>query len=357
MHIEVMDRKEYLKKYINGTASEVEKQAVAAWVTGLMARVSTGLATVEEQEIVSYWLSQEENISSVNEEMELRKKETAALLEKYVLPDHGLKKMTAFFRYSAAAVILIVLASTVYFLFPTHQQPEIAMGRPFPAADSIENSHLVYRTSSGDVIKKIELPDSSFIYLNANASISLDSANYNLHSRDLTLNEGEVFFQVAKNAAKKFTVKFDDLQLQVVGTSFNIENYRASDIKKVFVKTGKVILKNKAKHIATLTPGDIFIYDTHSKTFSVKNEPDIDLSQWINGQLLFSDAGIEEIRQKLENRFGTHIVIERNALPETIQLNAMFDRTDNLPKIVKTIADIYNAKVRIDTGEVIFYKQ
>jgi ferric-dicitrate binding protein FerR (iron transport regulator) len=351
-----MDRKKYFEKYLDGTASMEEKEIVTAWVTGLLERVSEGGASVEEQQIVDLWLSREKNILSGRSEMELRKKATSTLLEKSMIEVSKRQGKYSFFKYAAAAVFLIALGFAAYYIYPARQEKIRMAQLPFPTADTIVQGKMIYRTAVGSAMKKIQLPDSSFVYLNANTSISLDSVNYNMRSRDLALNDGEAFFQVAKNKSKKFTVRFGELQLQVMGTSFDIENYKNTNMKSVFVKTGKVIIKNNMGTMTTLVPSDRFVYNTVSKKFSVTKNYNRDLSQWVNGQMLFGDAGIAEIKQKLENCFSMNVVIENNALPKTLQLNATFSQTDDLHKIVNVIAGIYNVRVRVEDGKIIFYK-
>ncbi|MGC4233954.1 MAG: FecR domain-containing protein [Niabella sp.] len=349
-----MNRKEYFEKYLEGTASETEKELVAAWVTGLMARAGTGDATEEEQYIVKEWLNQENKASPDIEEVEKRKIETRSLLEHEYLSVPKRKKHTVLYRYAAAA-ILFAFGISMYFIYQPKQEKSVMAGLHFPAADSIKNSRMVYHTSSGSPVRKIQLPDSSFIYLNANTMLSVDSGKFNIHTRDVVLDRGEAFFQVTKNSSQKFTVQFGALQLEVHGTSFNIENYAHTHEKRVFVKTGKVIIKNAEGLAVALAADETFIYHTLTKKYIVKQKENVDVSQWINGKLVFAGAGLDEIKQKLKDRFEVSIETENNALPQTMQLNATFDKDDHYDKVAKVIAGIYGARYRIDNRRIIFY--
>lgn len=349
-----MNRKEYFEKYLEGIASETEKELVAKWVTGLMARVSTGNATEEEQRIVEEWLIRETAVPLDIEEIKKRKKETRLLLEQEYLSLLPRKKRTVFYRYAAAAIFFI-LGVGFYFIYQSKQENAVLAKLIFPTADSIKNSSIVYHTGSGGAARKIQLPDSSFIYLNANAMLSVDSGKFNIHTRDVALDKGEAFFQVARNVSKKFTVQFGDLQLEVLGTSFNIENYEHINEKRVYVKTGKVVIKNAEGIDTALTAGEKFLYNSKTKKFLIEKNSNIDLSQWINGKLVFAGAGLDEIKQKLEDRFHISIEIENNALPQTIQLNATFGKDDDYAKVAKVIAGIYDARYRTSAGKIIFY--
>lgn len=351
---EGMNRKEYFKKYLEGTASDPEKELVAAWVTGLIARAGTGNATKEEQYIIEEWLNQESKTSPDMEEVEKRKTETLSLLDQEYLSVPKRKKHTILYRYAAAA-ILFAFGIGMYFLYQPKQEKSDIAKLHFPAADSIKNSRMVYHTGSGSPVKKIQLPDSSYIYLNANTILSVDSGKFNIHSRDVVLDKGEAFFQVAKNSSQKFTVQFEALQLEVHGTSFNIENYTHTHEKRVFVKTGKVVIKSAEGLAATLTAGETFIYHMLTKKYIVKQKDNVDVSQWISGKLVFAGAGLDEIKQKLKDRFEVSIETENNALPQTMQLNATFDKDDHYDKVAKIIAGIYGARYRIDNRRIIFY--
>lgn len=355
VHIDVMNRKEYLGKYLLGTASQQEKEQITAWITGLMERVATGQANEEEEEIIAHWLSHEREISINPEEVEKRKKATKMILDAQQLTELRKEKRSTFYRYAAAIIILFILGTGTYYIYHSNDKTMEAT-LYFPTADHVKNNIISYQVRPGNTAKKVQLPDSSFVYLNSNASLSLDSGTFNARNREVILDNGEAFFEVAKNVQKKFTVQFGSLFLEVIGTSFNIENDELRKVQRVFVKTGKVLIKENGKLIASLTPGEIFTYNNKTKDYAVRRKNNIDLSEWTSGKLIFESADWSEIKQKIENRFNIELVIENNVIPATIELNAVFGKEDSYSEIAKVIAGIYDARFRIQENKMIFFR-
>ncbi len=350
-----MNRKEYLERYLNSTASEQEKEELAVWITGLMDRVLTGQASEEEQEIVTHWLNSEEEVSINAEEIEQRRKATKMALDTQQLADLRKEKRITFYRYAAAIAILFALSIGTYYIYRANEKTMEAT-LSFPAADQVEGHTIIYQVRQGGAIKKIQLPDSSLVYLNTHASLSVDSARFNIRTREVVLDDGEAFFEVAKNAEKKFTVQFGNLFLEVIGTSFNIESNQIKAEKRVFVKTGKVLIKENGNLIASLTPHEIFTYNNKTKEYTVKRKNNTDLSEWTSGNLVFEGANWGEIQRKLKNRFNVNLVVENNALPTSIELNAIFSKEENYSEIAKVIAGIYGARFRIEENSIIFFR-
>ncbi|MFT3903745.1 MAG: FecR domain-containing protein [Niabella sp.] len=350
-----MNRKAYLEKYINGTATPQEKKLVTAWITGLLERVANGVASSEEQEIVSYWLEQNHDTILNTEEIEKRKKETLLLIQQQQRSFSRRKKQNKIYRY-AAAVLILLSGIGAYLIIQNRQHTPQLTYMQYVPADSIDNNRIIYHAAQGMPLKKIQLPDSSFIFLNTGAILSLDSTKFNKDIRTVTLEKGEAFFKIAKNPAKKFIVTFDDFTTEVLGTSFNIETYAQTNDKRVFVKTGRVLIKQAEKILTTLTAGETFIINNQTKKYSISKNYKTDRSQWINGGLVFSSSGLDEIKQKLEARSGLKVITENDALSGTLQLNAIFSKEDSSEKIAKVIADIYGVKVRINQQQIVFYK-
>ena len=75
-----------------------------------------------------------------------------------------------------------------------------------------------------------------------------------------------------------------------MGTSFNIENEKNHPEKRVFVKTGKVAIKDNGKVITILMPNETFVYNEVTKVYAVNKQAETDLSQWIEGKLVFAGA-------------------------------------------------------------------
>ena len=80
----------------------------------------------------------------------------------------------------------------------------------------------------------ITLPDSTKVWLNSDTKISYP-ADYGLKERNVTL-VGEAYFEVAKNPDKRFIVEAKGMQVEALGTSFNVNAYQNDN--KIIVLSG-----------------------------------------------------------------------------------------------------------------------
>nr|WP_255578217.1 FecR family protein [Chitinophaga sp. sic0106] len=88
------------------------------------------------------------------------------------------------------------------------------------------------------------LPDGSIITLNKNSRIQYAS-NFDTN-RHITL-EGEAFFNVATDPSHPFVLKTGDVQVRVLGTSFNVKSNQQQ--VEVIVETGAVEVNKKSETV------------------------------------------------------------------------------------------------------------
>lgn len=100
---------------------------------------------------------------------------------------------------------------------------------------------LVYRTGFGEKLD-IELDDGSQVTLNANSVLRWTEDWQDNKGRQVVL-EGEAFFEVKRQDGIPFTVVTDDVAVEVLGTSFNVDSRESST--RVYLDEGKVNLKLK----------------------------------------------------------------------------------------------------------------
>jgi transmembrane sensor len=93
----------------------------------------------------------------------------------------------------------------------------------------------VYETSVGEQ-STVRLSDGSIVTLNTDSSIEV---RYDDTQRAVLLLRGEVYFEVAHDAAHPFRVLAGDRLLEAVGTAFNVRLGPSNDVR-MMVTEGKV---------------------------------------------------------------------------------------------------------------------
>ena len=111
----------------------------------------------------------------------------------------------------------------------------------------------------------ITLPDSTKVWLNSDTKISYP-ADYGLKERNVTL-VGEAYFEVAKNPDKRFIVEAKGMQVEALGTSFNVNAYQ-NDNKIIASLFSGSVRVSYDRHVAILKPHESVKVDLLNRSFS-----------------------------------------------------------------------------------------
>lgn len=113
---------------------------------------------------------------------------------------------------------------------------------------------------------EIILPDGSSVLLNAGSSLRYMNV-FNKENRDVYL-EGEAYFKIARNKAIPFNVKAGDLNIEAIGTEFNVKSYEEEGIIETTLLEGKISISNKARKRSS----DLVYLEPHQKAVYIKDE-------------------------------------------------------------------------------------
>jgi ferric-dicitrate binding protein FerR (iron transport regulator) len=164
--------------------------------------------------------------------------------------------------------------------------------------------------------RTVNLPDGSVIILNANSTLRFSDNWAETHKREVWLT-GEAFFDVRKMpewADAAFIVHTEGLHVEVLGTTFNVNNRRGK--VKVVLNTGKVKLKpvNNVADTLTMQPRDLVEFTAASKAFVKKQVNPEEHSAWRNHTLVFNETTLMEIAGVLEDNYGLKVFFKEPEL-------------------------------------------
>lgn len=161
-------------------------------------------------------------------------------------------------------------------------------------------------TTAYGEIKTVTLPDGSDVTLNGNSRLYYNKNWQQKGIREVWL-EGEAYFSVQKHPAAypKFFVHCSDIDVEVTGTKFNVNN--RSDKQSVVLDEGGVtILVNEDENLR-LNPGEMVVYDLEKlglKKYQVETKK---FNSWREGRLIFEQTPLSEIASILANTYGLQV--------------------------------------------------
>ena len=158
------------------------------------------------------------------------------------------------------------------------------------------------------------LPDSTEVWLNASSSLRFPSAFVG-NERRIGL-DGEAIFKVYKNKKKPFIVSTSSMDVEAVGTEFNVSAYRGDLKFSTTLAEGKVKITDRLKSdkVMFLDPGTQLNYDTKSKTYKAENVRVQDVIAWRDGILIFNEAPFYEVVARLGRWFNADIQIDDQSI-------------------------------------------
>lgn len=262
----------------------------------LLYRFFEGSASVNEEKQIRQWL----DASEANRHLFFRERKVydALLLTPRETSLKQKRKVTLspWAASTAAAVALLLIVSGLYL---------------FNREDSTKQYNTIL-VPPGQRINLI-LADNSNVWLNANTEFRYPAA-FSKKNRTVYLN-GEAYFDVSKNKKKPFIVKTGQGDIQVTGTSFNVEAYSRFNSFETSLFEGSVdIIKNDTK-LVSLKPNEKAILSSNEELVVSKIE-DTDEYLWRKGLIAFNDKQLEEILLSLEKYFDIRIQIDAEKLPQ-----------------------------------------
>lgn len=193
---------------------------------------------------------------------------------------------------------------------------------------------------------KLLLPDGSKVWLNAASSIKFPTA-FAGKERRIEL-EGEAYFEVAKNADMPFRVTMRDAtEVEVLGTSFNINAYRNEAAIRTTLLTGAVRL-NAFNQSQTLKPGQQAVIKPSKEQLEVVQSADLDqVMAWKNGLFNFDDASLEEVMRQLERWYDIDVTYAKGV--PSIRFGGEINRQNTLQDVLQ-ILEKSNVHFRQEEG-------
>lgn len=191
------------------------------------------------------------------------------------------------------------------------------------------------------------LADGSVVTLNKNSSIEYNKKFNKGKTRSIKL-KGEAFFSVVANKEKPFVIAVNDVEVKVVGTSFNIKTSNGQT--EVIVKTGIVEVTRNGKTIR-LTPNEKTI--TTSKDTALIKTPVADklYDYYQSREFVCDNTPLWRLVDVLNEAYGSNILIGRNEL-RNLRLNTTFNN-ESLENVLTIIAQTFQLQVVKKDNQII----
>ena len=189
------------------------------------------------------------------------------------------------------------------------------------------------------------LADGTRVWLNAETELSYPSY-FSGKDRRVKL-KGEAYFEVTADTSMPFIVETKHLQINVLGTSFNISAYPDESHHATLAK-GKIKAIYEEKQVilspgeqALLTDSGMIVHAVDIATYT----------SWKERRFVFKNKPLQEVARDLERWYNVRLTIRQDAQP--IRLTANLPKYENIEKILHIIENIARVKCETNDQEII----
>jgi hypothetical protein len=162
----------------------------------------------------------------------------------------------------------------------------------------------------------LELSDGTKVWLNASSSITFPTS-FAANERKVKIS-GEVYFEVAKDKTRPFRVLVNEMQVNVLGTHFNVNAYEDEASVNTTLLEGSVLITEKSKKIL-LKPGQQ-AEKQKSGTIVVNDKVNLEeVMGWKNGVFYFENASLQMVLRQLSRWYDVDVEFEKGVEPRTFE--------------------------------------
>src|SRR5690606_22224513 len=225
-------------------------------------------------------------------------------------------------------------------------------------------SEPMHYMAAANETEEVQLPDGSIVFLNENSSLTVNRG-WGKSDREVQLT-GVAYFMVKSvlNTAgnkTKFTVHANGLDIEVVGTKFNVNSSRT--ITSISLDEGSVkLVKSKSTEkvkSSFLEPGQVAFYDHTSEEIEItEKDPTKEQSFWKPQTIEFNQITLRNAVEKMEVVFDIEFrVDDKIKLDETIKKLSV--PNDNPEVFMNTVNILFHRRIELrkDLDTNIYYIQ
>ncbi len=182
----------------------------------------------------------------------------------------------------------------------------------------------------------VVLSDGSRVFLNSMSSIRYP-VKFDSNKRIIEL-KGEAFFDVKNLKNKPFIVKVNSVNIEVLGTSFNINAYTDTDEVITTLVEGNVKVKETGEpdNSKMLQPNQQSTFDLKTGENTVRTVNVNLYTDWKNGKFNFHNESLETIMTVLSRWYEINVEYDNSDIKQMVFSGSM-ERYENLTKILDII--------------------
>ncbi len=326
---------EYFEKLLSENISNNEKERLQAYI-------SSGFRDKElDQLMLQHWNGIQQKRPEQNDLylQQLRNKIWTKISGNKEKQKQHIGWKTYFMRI-AAILFIPLLISSLYLFYLLSQNNSM---------DGQGAMQQIYASPGSRV--HFTLPDKSEVWLNSGSTLEYP-VNFTIPKQRRVKLNGQGYFKVTHDGKHPFFVETGELNIKVLGTSFDVSTYADDPFISSTLEKGSIVLVDlQGKEISRLKPGQKVLLDRETRKLSIENIDTRLVTSWKDGRLIFRNTPLNEVARQLERWFNCSIHVSLDLLSSDILYTATI-QDETLSEVLKMIEISTSVKTKIKNREV-----
>jgi transmembrane sensor len=179
---------------------------------------------------------------------------------------------------------------------------------------------------------QVILPDGTRVWLNSASTLKYPTAFVG-NERKVELT-GEGYFEVAQDKSKPFKVKFNNEEVEDLGTHFNIMAYNDEGETRTTLLEGSVKV-SKGTFYKVLVPGQQTISQNNQDNFVVRPADIESAVAWKNGIFSLQNSSIQQIMRQVARWYDVDIIYQGNLKDKVY--GGRVSKANNINELLKNL--------------------
>ncbi len=199
----------------------------------------------------------------------------------------------------------------------------------------------------------LQLSDNTRVHLNSGSSLRYP-IRFAGDIREVFLT-GEGFFEVTKDEVRPFVVKTGEVDVRVLGTSFNVNAYPDERVVATTLVEGKVRVGCGSKKF-DLDPGMQLVYDRENKTANVRAVDTELYTSWKDGYYYFKQEPLEEIMDVLAKWYNLNVFFQNPELKK-MEFGGRLKRYEDISYLLEKMEETQDVQFIIHGNTIIIKRK
>ena len=203
------------------------------------------------------------------------------------------------------------------------------------------------------------LADGTKVWLNAGSRFAFPS-EFTGKKRNVYL-DGEACFKVVKNEHKPFIVNAGELDVEVLGTWFDVLAYGLDNKIETVLLEGSVSVSRPTaygigKKEYLLKPNQRASFHKENKIIEIEEEYNVQkVISWTKGFYEFSGENVSIIFERVERYYNVRCIVPKG-LVFTETISGKLDLNDSLKDVIEVLEDLVQIQCRIEGNDIFIEK-